>query len=183
VKIYLDSGVFIDYLIGRGQAGSTLRSSTRRGRTPAQLLTDAETCFAAILANHVGLTSTLTLYEVEEAMYRALSASVRGMPSGDKLIVPAAREVMAQTLLTISLFKVRLVNLTPEIVNSQCSNAELQKRGVRAADALHIATALAENADIIISTDRDVTKLDGVFTAASGRALTCVDTDAAVRLI
>lgn len=116
-------------------------------------------------------------------MYRALSASVRGMPNGDRLIIPPARAVISQTLVTIELFRIVLVDLTPHIVNAQCGNEELQLRGIRAADALHVSTALAEGADILISTDRDLIDLDAVFTSAAGNRLRCVDTDTAVALL
>lgn len=34
MKVYIDTGVLIDYLSPQAIAGSTLRSATRRGRTP-----------------------------------------------------------------------------------------------------------------------------------------------------
>jgi hypothetical protein len=77
VKVYLDSGVFIDFLSGRGHAGSYLRSVDRRGRSPVRLLADAEACLAAILDRHDGMTSSLTCYEVEEALYRELRRDPR----------------------------------------------------------------------------------------------------------
>jgi hypothetical protein len=43
VRVYFDTGVFIDYLSIRGNA--ILRTSGRRGRAPAQLAADAERLF------------------------------------------------------------------------------------------------------------------------------------------
>ena len=183
MKVYLDSGVFIDYLIGRGHTGSYLRSTERRGRAPARLLSDAEACLAAILDRHVGITSSLTCYEVEEALYGELRRSTTGVPNADRFIIPAARAVITQALVTADLFRITLVDLTSAIVSAQCGNLELQKRGIRAADALHFTTALAEGAEVLITTDADLIALDSVFENAIARRLRCVDTDEAIPLL
>ncbi|HEX7154359.1 MAG TPA: PIN domain-containing protein [Thermoanaerobaculia bacterium] len=183
MNAYIDSGVFIDYLVGRGHAGSYLRSAERRGRTPAQLGQDAEMCLTRLAARHVMLTSPLTCYEVEEALYRELKRSATGVAHGDRFIVPAARAAIVQTLVTTNLFGIRMIDLTAAIVASQCQNIELQMRGVRAADALHVTTAVVAGADVILSADDDILKLDRVFTATSGNPLRCVDTDVALTLI
>jgi hypothetical protein len=129
------------------------------------------------------MTSSLTCYEVEEALYRELKRSATGVAHGDRFIIPAARAVITQTLVTIGLFGIRMVDLTSAIVAAQCQNIELQMRGVRAADALHVTTAVLAGAELIISTDDDILKLDGVFTAGNGTSLRCVDTDIALTLI
>jgi len=183
VNAYIDSGVFIDYLVGRGHAGPYLRSADRRGRTPAQLGQDAEACLTRLATGHVTLTSPLSCYEVEEALYRELKRSATGVAHGDRFIIPAARAVITQTLVTINLFGIRMVDLTSAIIAAQCQNIELQMRGVRAADALHVTTAVLAGAEMIISTDDDILKLDGVFTAGNGTPLRCVDTDIALTLI
>jgi len=183
VKAYLDSGVFIDYLIGRGHTSSYLRATDRRGRPPARLLTDAEACLTAILERHSGITSCLTCYEVEEALYRELRRSVAGVPNADRFIIPAARAVSTQALVTIDLFKITLADLTSAIVTAQCGNLELQKRGIRAADALHVTTTIAECAHLLITTDANLIRLDGVLENATGERLRCVDTDQAISLL
>jgi hypothetical protein len=89
VKAYLDSGVFIDFLTGRGQAVSYLRSTKRRGRDPERLRTDAEECLAAIHDRHIGTTSAITCWEVEEAMYGELARrSPAGEPITKHLVIP-----------------------------------------------------------------------------------------------
>ncbi len=80
-------------------------------------------------------------------------------------------------------FQVVLVNLTSAIVAAQCGNLELQRRGIRAADALHVATALAEGAQLFITTDADLIRLDNVFENSHGERLRCVDTDQAKVLL
>lgn len=183
MKAYLDSGVFIDYLIGRGHTSTFLRATERRGRAPARLLEDAEACFSAILQRHEGNTSTLTCYEVEEAMYRELRRTTNEIPSADRFIIPAARAVITQTLVTIELFRIALLDLTSAVVIAQCDNVELQRRGIRAADALHITTALAHGAQVFITTDSALLALDGAFVNVSGAPLRCVDTDEALQLL
>jgi predicted nucleic acid-binding protein len=180
VKVYLDSGVFIDYLIDRGHTASYLRSADRRGRAPARLLADAQGCFSAILDRHQALTSSLTCYEVEEAMYGALHRAMRGIPNAGPYIIPAARAVITQTLVTIERFKIELVDLTSSVVTAQCSNLELQTRGIRAADALHVTTALAHGADVFVSTDSALIALDRVFPGTGDARLRCLDTDDAL---
>ena len=183
MKVYLDSGVFIDYLIGRGHTGSFLRATERRGRAPERLLEDAEACFAAIVQRHQGITSSLTCYEVEEAMYRELRRTTTDVPNVDRFIIPAARAVITQTLVTIELFRIVLLDLTSAVVIAQCDNVELQRRGIRAADALHITTALAHDAQVFITTDGALLALDNAFVNASGARVRCVDTDEALQLL
>ena len=183
MNVYIDSGVFIDYLVGRGHAGPYLRSTERRGRTPEQLGRHAEACLTRLADRHIALTSSLTCYEVEEALYRELKRSASGIAYGDRFIIPAARAIITQTLVTINLFGIRMLELTPAIVTAQCQNIELQMRGVRAADALHVTSALVSGAEIILSTDDDIRYLDNVLTASSGAPLRCVDTDVGLTLI
>jgi len=183
VKTYLDSGVFIDLLTGRGHAAH-LRTTKRRGRDPERLRADAEKCLAAIDDRHAGATSTITCWEIEEAMYREL---VRRFPEAGitqrRVLVPAARLLVTQTLGVIDYFRIELLDLTRHIVTVQCGNFELQDRGIRAADSLHVTTALAEGAELLITTDADLIRLDNVFENSAGATLRCVDTDQALALL
>jgi predicted nucleic acid-binding protein len=184
VKAYLDSGVFIDYLVSEGHPGFYLRSTKRRGREPERLRTDAEKCLAAIRQRHTGMTSSVTCWEVEEAMYAEL---VRQSPDtgsrAKRRFIPPARHFVTQTLATMDFFRIELVDLTRLVVAAQCSNLELQHRGIRAADALHITTALAEGAELLVTTDAELIRLDNVFENAAGVSLRCVDTDHALSLL
>ena len=76
MRVYFDTGVFIDYLSTRGSA-NVLRSSARRGRTPAEIVVDAERLFELVGRAHIGATSCLTYYEAEEALYRHLAQSAK----------------------------------------------------------------------------------------------------------
>jgi predicted nucleic acid-binding protein len=180
VKAYLDAGIFIDFLIDRGQAAAYLRSTKRRGREPERLRADAEECLAALRDRHIGTTSVITCWEVEEAMYAELvRRSPPGEPVTKHLIIPIARDLVTHTLITIDLFQIQLIDLTRRIIDAHCNNLELQD----AADSLHVTTALAEGAELLITTDANLIRLDNVFENAVGASLRCVDTDQAISLL
>jgi len=184
VKAYLDSGVFIDYLVAEGHPGANLRSTKRRGRDRERLRTDAEKCLTAIGERHGGITSTVTCWEVEEAIYAELVRQSPGATSrARRRFISPARQFVMQTLTAVDFFRIEIVNLTRLIVDAQCSNVELRDRGIRAADALHVTTALAEGAELLITTDTDLIRLDSVFENSAGASLRCVDTDQALALL
>ena len=56
MKVYIDTGVFIDYLSPQAIAGASLRSTSRRGRTPSELFEDAESVLKLIASSHTGAT-------------------------------------------------------------------------------------------------------------------------------
>jgi hypothetical protein len=87
VRVYFDTGVFIDYLGTRGSTNAILRSSGRRGRTPTEVAVDAERLFERVSRAHSGGTSCLTYYEVEEALYRLLAQSAKGVSSAGTLLI------------------------------------------------------------------------------------------------
>lgn len=88
-----------------------------------------------------------------------------------------------QTLVTIEIFKITLLDLTSAVVIAQCGNVELQRRGIRAADALHVTTAIAHGADVFVTTDSDLLALDEAFVKTEGTRVRCVDTDTAASLL
>ena len=137
MRVYLDTGVFIDYLSTRGSANALLRSSERRGRFPAEIGADAERLFEKVSRIHVGATSCLTYYEVEEALYRLLAQSAKGISRADTLLIPAARSITTQVQIVVELFNISVLDLTSGTVRLQLQQLDLQTRGIRAADALH----------------------------------------------
>lgn len=64
--------------------------------------------------------------------------------------------------MAVELFNISVFDLTSGTIRLQLQNLELQTRGVRAADALHAATAVAFDADLIVSTDKGLL-LDGLL--------------------
>jgi predicted nucleic acid-binding protein len=183
VRVYFDTGAFIDYLSARGTANALLRSSVRRGRAPADIASDAELLFEKVSRTHFGATSCLTYYEVEEALYRMLVQSAKGISRADTLLIPAARSITTQVQILVELFSISVLDLTSGTVRLQLRQRELQTRGVRAADALHIATAIEFDADLLVSADDSILELDGILVNKRGANILCRDTDIALQLL
>ena len=183
MRVYFDTGVFIDYLSTRGSANALLRSSKRRGRGPVEIAADAERLFETVNRAHVGATSCLTYYEVEEALYRLLAQSTKGISRAHTLLIPAARSITTQVQIVVELFNVSVLDLTSGTVRLQLQQVDLQTRGIRAADALHAATAIAFDADLLVSTDDALLSLDGMLVNSQGRKIICRDTDLALQLL
>jgi hypothetical protein len=183
VRVYFDTGVFIDYPSTRGNTNAILRSSGRRGRTPTDVAVDAERLFERVSRTHTGATSCLTYYEVEEALYRLLVQSAKGVSRADTLLIPAARSITTQVQIVIELFNVSVLDLTSGTVRLHLQQLDLQTRGIRAADALHAASAIAFDADILVSTDDALPHLDGILMNTRGCKILCRDTDSVLQLL
>jgi predicted nucleic acid-binding protein len=183
VRVYFDTGVFIDFLSTLGNANAILRSSERRGRAPAEIAADAGRLFEKVRGAHVGATSCLTYYEVEEALYRLLAQSAKGVSRADTLLIPTARSIATQVQIVVEIFNVSVLDLTSGTVRLQLRQLDLQTRGIRAADALHAATAMEFDADLLVSTDDALLHLDGILVNTRGRKILCRDTDLALHLL
>ena len=183
MRVYFDTGIFIDYLSTRGGANSLLRSSERRGRSPAEIATDAERLFGIVGKSHIGATSCLTYYEVEEALYRLLAQSAKGISRAEMLLIPTTRAITTQVQIVVELFDISVLDLTSGTVRLQLQQLDLQTRGIRAADALHAASAISFDADLLVSADEALLGLDGVLMNNLGRKMRCQDTDLAIQLL
>jgi len=183
VRVYFDTGVFIDFLSTRGSANALLRSAERRGRSPLDIAADAERLFEIVGKAHEGATSCLTYYEVEEALYRLLAQSARGISRADMLLIPAARAITTQVQIMVELFNISVLDMTSGTIRLQLQQLELQTRGIRAADSLHAATAMAFDADLLVSTDDAILNLDGILVNTRGRKILCRDTDRALQCL
>src|SRR5205823_8171937 len=93
---------------------------------------DAERLFETVSKTHVGATSCLTYYEVEEALYRQLVQSTKGISRADSLLIPAARSITTQVQMVIELFGITALDLTAATVRLQLQQLDLQTRGIRA---------------------------------------------------
>ena len=183
MNVYIDTGVFIDYLSSQAIAGSSLRSAERRGRTPQKLFEDAENVLKMVAASHTGATSSLTYYEVEEALFKQLTLVATGMVNASTIRVLAARSIVLQTITVARFFNINVLDLTATTVEAQLSNVELFIRGIRAADALHVASAINFDAEFFVSVDKDLLELDGVITNKSGVPIKFCDTDVALTIL
>ena len=183
MKVYIDTGVFIDYLSSQAIAGSSLRSVDRRGRDPQKLFEDAESVLKMVASSHTGATSSLTYYEVEEALFKRLTSVATGMANASTIRVLAARSIVPQTITAVRFFSINVLDLTATTVEAQLSNVELYVRGIRAADSLHVASAINFDAEVLISVDEDLLKLDGVIVNKSGVPIKFCDTDVALTIL
>lgn len=183
MKVYIDTGVFIDYLSPQAIAGTILRSTNRRGRTPQQLFQDAEKVLQAIATSHMGATSSLTYYEVEEALFKQLTFVATGMTNASTLRALTARSIVPQTVMATRLFGISVLDLTAATVEMQLNLVDLHLREVRAADSLHVATAIHFDAEVLVSVDEDMLKLDGIITNSNGAPIKFCDTDIAMTIL
>lgn len=183
MKVYLDTGLFIDYLSSRGPIGIYLRKATRQGRKLTDLAYDAEKCLDLIEAHHEGMTSSLTFYEVEEAFYKELSRSFSGLTHGKKYLISTARSVVPQLIIATGLHKIKVLDVNDLTIRQQVENLALQLNSIRAADALHVTTAISNNADILITTDSEILDLDNKIVNKAGHNIRCVDSDTGISLL
>ena len=183
MRVYLDTGIFVDYLSVRSGIGAGLRSSPRRGRSPLQLNADAESLLKTIAKKHKGATSVLTFYEAEEALYAQLSASTKGISNAQAMIIPPSRSLPLQVHAAAVLFNIAVCDLTAATIKTQLSNFDLQTRGTRAADAIHMVTAIEFDSDMVVSGDSGILTLDRVLMNKRANALVCCDSDVALTLL
>jgi predicted nucleic acid-binding protein len=182
-KVYVDTGIFIDYLSPLAFGGTGLRRAPRRGRSPQSLYSDAAALLTKIAAAHCGATSCLVYFETEEALHKIWKARTKGSAHSSLICVLAARSIVPQVALAIHFFKLQELALTPAIVARQFTLPILHARGIRAGDALHICTALDFGAEVIVSADDDLLQLDQQLANPQGTTIRCVDTDVALRLL
>ncbi len=183
MKVYFDTGFFIDYFIERGHSGMLLRTNGRRGRTAQKLCADARLCIVQVSQNHHGITSALTLVEAETALFDALQKASSQVPDRYRYIISTARAQAVQVMTAAKFNNIQVYELTEDVLNSVLTRLELQQYAIRAADAAHIATAAIAKADIIISTDKSILGLDNKIKNDNGILIRCVDTDAAITML
>ena len=151
--------------------------------TPSELAVDAERLFEKVSRAHVGGSSSLTYYEVEEARYASLKESAKGISHGDIFLIPAVRSISFQVQTVIHIFKLSVCPLTHATIRRQLQQPDLQTRGIRSADALHAASAIEFDADILVSTDQALLQLDGILVNIRGVRILCCDTDSALQFL
>ena len=166
MRVYFDVGLFIDYLGRRELAGTGLRTVGRRGRSLTEVFNDAEQVLGP--CRHEEHNSADD-YEVEEA-YRH-SRQYRGVANAE------ANRVRPP------LYRPSDSNRHSIFTSRSGFDFRTQTHGIRAADALHLASAARWNADLIISGDRAITEMDGILRSDAGQLMTCCDSDRALLLL
>lgn len=183
MKVYLDTGVFVDYLIYRGITGHFLRKRGRRNRSVKQLHQDVSMCLHKIGKMHDGFTSSLTLYEAEEALYSYLWKSTKGVRYRKAHVIISSRNVPLQVLAIKDRYNLQILDLSEDIVERHVGETRLIRLGVRAADSLHMVTAILNDADILISTDLHLLALNKTFQNQKGKYIECLDTNKAKNVL
>jgi uncharacterized protein with PIN domain len=174
-RVYVDTGIFIDYLSPLALGGGALRRAPRRGRSPQALFTDAAALLAKLAAAHCGATSCLAYFETEEVLHKVWRASTKGRAHSSLISILAARSIVPQVALAIHFFQLEELALTPAIVARQFTLPILHAGAIRAGDCLHICTALDFGADLIVSADDDILQLDRQLLSARGTPIRCLD--------
>ena len=181
--VYLDTGIMLDYLSQRSHGGALLRTANRRGRTPNQLCDDATTCFDQLRQHHETHTSSLTLFEAEKTLFDAMSSQLAAVPDRFRYIVTSARAISVQVLTAVRFNRIIVDNLDVATFEHVVGDLELQQRGIRVGDSLHMVSAIRCNAELLISGDAGVIGLDGVFRNNAGQVIRCLDTDTAMTVL
>jgi hypothetical protein len=183
MRVYVDTGALIDYLAQATPVASILRPAHRRGRTATMLFEDAREVLNRIATAHQGATSTLTFYEIEEALYKQLVASTKGIPRAVAARVTAARPIVAQALIAARFFGLEILEIEERTVDSLARHAALVANAVRAADGLHIISAIDFDADLILTADAGLVALDGILLNQRTIPIRCCDTHIALTLL
>lgn len=184
MNVYLDTGFFIDYLIERGHSASLLRTGDRRGRTIQQLSQDARECMVRITQkNHTGQTSALTLVEAETTLFDAMQTASAQVPDKHRYLITAARAQAIQVRAAARFNRIQVLPLSEDVLYRVWTELDLQQHAIRAADAVHLSTAIICGADIVISTDHHFLDIDKCIANKDGKVMRCVDTDDALDLL
>jgi len=123
------------------------------------------------------------LFELENALVAELQRVYKGSSHLTPFIISSARSAVVQGMTVAQIYNVKLLDVSERIVLKQLQEEDLQLRGIMAADSLHVVTAVQANADIIISTDNHIQRLDKIFQNEGGSQIRCVDTDVALTLL
>lgn len=183
MRVYVDTGPLIDYLAQAAAGAAILRTAPRRGRSPSALFREAEHVLNRVRASHEGATSALTFYEVEEALFKGIAASTRGLRNAAALRVAIVRPIVTQALLAADRFGLTLLPVDEQIVRSLAADLTLRRSAVRAADALHVRCAARFDAELLITTDAGLLALDGRIVNGRGDPIRCRDTHDAAAVL
>jgi predicted nucleic acid-binding protein len=182
VRVYLDTGPFIDYLSSRSPLALPLRAGGRKDRDRARLSNDAEECLKR-LRFHEALTSAFTVHEAERTLFDDLNRGSKGVSDKYRYLVMSARNLSAQVLTAANYFGITVAALRETELRELIAGRDIESRSIRPADSLHIATARRRNVDLIVTGDGDLLSCDRVFQNRSGTLMRCVDTDEALSLL
>jgi len=189
VRVYLDTGVFVDYLLYRCSiVNSYLRKRGRRNRTIQTLSNDVTVCLSKIGSNtHSAFTSAITFLEVEEIIFdrlkKARTQSSTPIPHYMMHLITEARTSLFQIDGVIATYGISIAEYNRDVIDGVKAAQQLMQQKIQSRDAIHIITAMKENADLIISTDNDILNLHNKIQNDNGNNIRCLDTDQAKRIL
>ncbi len=85
--------------------------------------------------------------------------------------------------MVIKFYNLSVLDLTAAIVERQMRESQLQRLSVRSADALHMASAIVFDANIVLTGDSDLLGLNNQLSNSSGNPIRCVDTNTALGIL
>ena len=180
MKVYLDTGFFIDYDSARNPVAISLRVAGRRNRSLRRVQTDAATTMDKLRLHH-SFTSTLAVIEYERAMFYSLHEMTRGVSSGQQN-AEALSKFYAGLFLDIVCRQrhIRVIPLPANLIRA--ASVATRASSLELRDAIHLECAIGFDCDMIISPDEHFHRLDRRITI-SGRPVRIVDTNVAVRML
>ena len=116
-------------------------------------------------------------------MATELKKVYKGSSHLNPFIISSARAAVVQGMTVARIHNVKLLDVSEKTVLKQLQEVALQLHGIMAADSLHIVTAAQADAELIVSTDTHMHKLDSVFHNSKGIRIRCIDTDVALTLL
>jgi len=186
MKVYLDTGVFVDYLVYRCLAAGSLRKKGRRNRNVQNLSDDVFTCLKKIVAQpHTAITSAITFLEVEEIIFTKLKTKQSGNTIPNKIVhlITESRSNICQISVTCGIYNIDIIDYAENIIDLVRNNSFLMQKKIQSRDAIHIITAMINNADLIISGDKDILNLNKKVKNNNGNIISCLDTDDAKNIL
>ena len=173
--VYLDTGFFIDYFSQRSTVTVNLRTDSRRGRTVHEIQKDSNSIMGK-LKSHGAITSVITVLEYKDNTYSELKRSFKGLTDIQIENVMKTKSEASILHKRCQRSNIQLIPLNDKILKAALENPEYDELEID--DAIHIQTARAHRAEIVVSTDSGLLKFDGKFDN-----MRIVDTNKALKLL
>jgi hypothetical protein len=98
----------------------------------------------------------------------------------DKMLILSARPVISQVLVVMDLFRIEVKDLTRDLLRAAATVGVFLNDAVKLGDTLHMTIAIHHDADIIMSSDKDILSYDKKLLNTRGTPIRCLDTDGAI---
>lgn len=175
MKVYFDTGFFIDYFSSRTMPAILMRTQGRRGRTIHQIQQHAQNIMYNI-SKHELFTSIISIEEYAILSYEHLNQTIKGTYNKKSFIRNIIKTESTKLFNLCIINNIRLIPLDNTIINDAITNEGYDKLDFH--DAIHIKTARDAKSDIIISTDLHLLSHNNIFDG-----IRILDTDEALKLL